>query len=42
VATDTFMDMWQKVKAMGKKVIKLVFDELPELICQFDPNFALG
>ncbi|KOR37561.1 hypothetical protein AM228_06735 [Planktothricoides sp. SR001] len=42
VANDTFKDMWQKVKAMGAKITNWVFTELPELISQVDPNFALG
>lgn len=42
VANGTFMDMWQKVKAMGAKITNMVFRELPEYISQFDPEFALG
>ena len=42
VANDTFKDMWQKIKAMGAKITRMVVTELPELISQVDPNFALG
>ena len=42
VANDTFIDIWQKVKAMGAKITRMVFTEFPELISQVDPNFALG
>lgn len=42
VANDTFIDIWQKIKAMGAKIARMVFTELPEVISQVDPNFALG